>query len=107
IHFHFPRWTQIFDHAEWIGILGTIALLLMLRTPQVPVLRPFTHVPPAGRWWEYVVFGLSLAVWIVITVVPMICFVIVLPIVIPFKLLSVYVLGPRATLASALLALPL
>jgi hypothetical protein len=92
---------------ELIGIAGTAVFLLLVRLPSTSEIRPFNHVPPEASWWEYMVFGATMAIFAPLTFISIASVVIVLPVLIPFKMLRVYVLGPSATLTSALVALPL
>jgi len=106
LYFHLPSWSTLYDWIEVIGIGGTAIFATLLRLP-LKDQRPFFHVPPNAKWWENLVFGATSGLLALAIPVGIVSVLFLLPIVIPFKALSVYVLGPQASLLSAILAFPI
>jgi hypothetical protein len=100
-------WRGFYDHLELIGPIALIVVLLALKYDSLGTRRPFNFVPPDGSWWEYVVFGITAAVFGMISIAAMICAAAILPFLLPIKVMLIYVLGQDATLVSALIAFPL
>lgn len=96
----------IYDSAEWLGPVAVLVLLtvswLMDRLQ-----RPFTHVPPDGAWWEFIVFGACAISMALLLLVSMLTALLLFTILFPVKAILVHTLGPQATVASALVAIPL
>lgn len=102
---HLPSWSGIYDWIELIAVIGTVIFVAVVRLPFEK--RPFFHIPPEAHWWECLVFGGTSALLFPAIYLAIVCVAILLPLVVPFKALSVYVLGTHATLLSALLAFPI
>lgn len=94
----------IFNYCEIIGIasLGLFPLSF-----KIIGRRPFTHVPPEGSLWEYVVMGFSSYFIGIICLAIYIGVFAVLPILVPLKVIYVYTLSTKANLVSALVAIPI
>jgi|SRR6266566_1169519 hypothetical protein len=99
-------WTQIYDHLEIITIIGTALFMVTMRFSIPPERRPFTYIPLDAHWWEYPIFYLTAAIFSLSSLIFISCAAIGLPILVPLKFLRVYVLGPKATLGTALVAFP-
>jgi len=104
-HFGASLWPNIYRNLEIVGILGTLALVALMSAPLSGV-RPFTHVPLDGRWWEYLVFGVTASLLGIVSCLLMLCPTVVIPIIIPIKLLQSWVLSSGATLITALITFP-
>ena len=96
----------IFDYAEIVGLVG-LTLLVLQVTTDVRDYRPFTWVPADGRWWEYVVLGSVAAIRGLFILSSSVAALIILPILVPIKVIYKYTLSPSASLWSALLAVPM
>jgi hypothetical protein len=102
------RYQLIYKYAELIGPTCLVALGFLGR-PNFPPdnKRPWTWVPPDGKWWEYLIFGVTGSSFAMVTLSVTAGAVIVVPILLPFKLLTVYVFGSHASLTSAVVSVPL
>lgn len=92
-------------HAVWIGLVGTVLLFAYVSLFD-NLKRPFIHVPWDGRWWEFIVMGAFGVPLILCGLTLFLCATVVLPVLVPIKLLYEYVFGPSATLYSAFLSFP-
>lgn len=99
-------WTWLYDHVEIVGPVGGLLFLLLLDLPSGDEMA-FRFIPFALPWWRYLAFGISSALLMLGILASLVCVVLVLPVLLPIKLLQVDVLGPNATLSSAIVALPL
>src|SRR5689334_1177021 len=92
----------VYQYAEVIGPVCLVAIGLLARPNLLPAnKRPWTWVPPDGRWWEYLVFGVTASSVGILSLIIAGGAVVVLSMVLPFKLLTVYVFGSHASLTSA------
>ncbi len=96
---------------ENVEVIGLLSLLLMLSTVPLTRLvigrRPFTHLPFDARLWECVVFGVSFITLAVSSSLVFIGALVVLPLLVPIKVILTYVLGDNANLATALVSIPI
>jgi hypothetical protein len=102
--------TWFYESAEWLAPAFVVVLLaLVWITDQFTTrnIRPLTHVPPEGWWWEFLVIGAFGSSMIVLLFLSAGGVLILLPIILPIKAIVTYALGPGATLASAIVALPM
>lgn len=96
----------IYESAEWLGP-SAIVLALAVSWLMEQLERPFTHVPFDAPWWEFAVFGLFAATAGIVICASILTAVLLFTILIPVKAIIVYALGEGATIASALIAIPL
>lgn len=101
--------TTIYGNVEWLApvslVICVIAFMIAERLSELPERRPFNFVPLDGSWWEYLVIGTvgSLGSFVVF---PMLFALIVVPIILPYKLIAYYILGSSSTLIKLAVSVP-
>jgi hypothetical protein len=98
--------TPVYHYAEVVSVISLLLCLVMANV-DMSSKRPWTHVPSDGAWWEFIIFGATVGVFGPLTLILMIGTFLILPVLLPFKILREYVFGSQATLVSAVVAVPL
>lgn len=96
----------LFDYIEIISSGCFIILLILLGIP-IRSQRPFFHVPWEAAWWEFFIFGITTTIFSLVYLVSLVGGLIVLPLIVPIKVIYVYAFGPHANLLKAVIAIPI
>ncbi len=97
-------WDRIYRYAELIAGSGIVAFFVLLR---LPISEPFDSLLFPASFWEWLYSAITAALASVLAIRAVLTAVIVWPLLLPYKLLTGYVLSADATLFSAPVAFPL
>jgi hypothetical protein len=100
---------SIYGNVEWLAPLFLVTSLAIfwveVRLSELPEKRPFTFVPLDGSWWEYLVFGITSSLRAVKFIQAVVAILLV-PVVLPCKLVAYYILGSSSTLIKLTVSIP-
>lgn len=96
----------LFDWAVIIGLVSLATLVAFAVFSTGKNRRPFNFVPVEARWWEYLVFGLTFGFSSVAAILVCAGVFFVLPVLAPFRAVTMGALSREATVTTAILSLP-
>jgi hypothetical protein len=97
-------WGWLLHHAIWLSLGGLMVFCVLVRLEIENRLGVEGWDKP---WWRYLLSGFLGALWGELLAASMLGTCVALPVLLPVELLQVYVLGPHATIRSAIATLPI